>query len=77
MLGLYALLAASFVELFEPLVLEGLDHAKSVACCATLVKTRNASGMGGGYAVPCPDLLHVASNVAYCYNLENFRLGGK
>ena len=46
MLCLYALLATSFLELFEPLVFEGLDHAKIVACCATLVKMRNAYGSG-------------------------------
>jgi hypothetical protein len=46
-LGLYALLAARFLELFETLVLEGLDHVKSVARCATLIKKRNASSTGG------------------------------
>jgi hypothetical protein len=48
MLGLYPLLASSVVELFQAFVLERLDHAKSVARCATLFKPHNASNTGLG-----------------------------
>jgi len=56
-LGLNSLLAAIFVELLESLMLEGLDHFRSVACCATHVKPRNASSRGGRKAVPARSAL--------------------